>query len=60
MVNIRSAREAGFTTGFFFIIAAVALRTLHVHLGTFAVGGLVAGWLCLFGMLYQFSKRQHP
>ena len=59
MVNIRWAREAGFTTGFLFAIAMIALRGFHIHLGAVLVAALVALWFCLFALFYGIAKRLH-
>jgi hypothetical protein len=59
MVNIRWAREAGFSTGFFSVIAMIALRAFHIHVDAVAVSALVIVWFCLFGLFYQIAKRRH-
>jgi hypothetical protein len=59
MVNIRFAREAGFSTGFFFVTAMIALRVFHITVGAVAISALVMVWFCLFGLFYQIAKRRH-
>jgi uncharacterized membrane protein len=59
MVNMRWAREAGFSAGFLLALALIPLRALHVQLGSLAALALVVSWFCLFCLFYQFAKHRH-
>ena len=58
-MNIRWAREAGFTTGFVFLIVIAALRSLNLQFGLFTVTALVMLWFCVFAVFYRSAKRHH-
>jgi hypothetical protein len=59
MVNIRWAREAGFSAGFFFVIAMLALRAWNVHVGPIVLATLVVLHFCVFGVFYRIAKHRH-
>ena len=59
MVNIRWAREAGFSAGFFLAVTVISLSAFHIHLGNLGAFTLVIAWFSLFCLFYQIAKHRH-